>query len=130
MGVMPGLLIRLEEIAITSIAHQRYRRKSFRSLPAQQIDAGTNHKAAHHAASSASCQEEVGLTGDYLSDNLSAANRKAFESHLRLCPDCAAFLQTYKKTIEITRSFLRLDSMPTQPRKLTLPRPPIQPGQR
>lgn len=67
-----------------------------------------------------SCQEEVNLIGDYLYENLSAAKRRAFESHLAACPECAAFLATYKKTIALTRSFLHLARTQEPPKKLTL----------
>lgn len=55
----------------------------------------------------ANCRDEVSLIAAYLTDSLSAPKRQAFESHLNACRDCAAFLATYKKTIELTRSFLR-----------------------
>ena len=69
------------------------------------------------------CAAETKLIGDYLSNDLDAANRQAFENHLKACPECAAFLATYKKTIEITRGFLKLQSLTTQPVhfKLRLP---------
>lgn len=66
------------------------------------------------------CRDEVALISDYLTDNLSAAQRQAFEAHLSGCRDCGAFLATYKKTIEMTRSFLRA-GLRQQPR-LELPR--------
>lgn len=53
------------------------------------------------------CRDEVELIGDYLTNKLSKSERAAFEAHLSACPDCGAFLATYKKTIELTRSFLR-----------------------
>lgn len=56
----------------------------------------------------ATCREEVKFIGEYLADGLSGASRQAFEKHLTACPDCASFLATYKKTIDITRSFLKL----------------------
>lgn len=63
------------------------------------------------------CQDEVGLIGDYLTNNLSEAESLAFEAHLSACGDCAAFLATYKKTIEVTRSLLRTGvSNQSQPR--------------
>jgi anti-sigma factor RsiW len=37
----------------------------------------------------------------------------AFEEHLRLCSDCVAFLNTYKKTVEATPS-LRYESIPAE----------------
>ena len=56
----------------------------------------------------ARCEDEVTLIGDYLSSNLDAQVAAAFETHMQACPDCVAFLRTYKKTIEATRAFLRL----------------------
>jgi anti-sigma factor RsiW len=53
------------------------------------------------------CKAEVTLIADYLTDKLSPTVVAAFEDHLSACRDCAAFLQTYKKTIEITRAFIR-----------------------
>jgi hypothetical protein len=44
----------------------------------------------------------------------------AFEKHLGQCPDCSAFLNTYKKTIEVTKSFLKLQSVNVWPKPLRL----------
>jgi hypothetical protein len=49
----------------------------------------------------------VKLIGDYLAGRLRRRAAAAFEHHLSQCPDCEAFLKTYKKTIELTTSFLR-----------------------
>jgi len=43
------------------------------------------------------------------------------------CPDCTAFLNTYKKTIEATKSFLRIQSLNISPMPL-LGLPPKGPG--
>jgi hypothetical protein len=40
---------------------------------------------------------------------LAATVARSFERHLAICPDCVAFLKTYKKTIELTRSFVDPD---------------------
>ena len=53
------------------------------------------------------CRDEVRLIGEYLNDNLSNSERAAFEAHVKLCRDCSAFLATYKRTLELARSFLR-----------------------
>ena len=66
------------------------------------------------------CEKETALIADYLASNLSPADLASFENHLEECPDCKAFLQTYKKTIEITRSFLELESVKTRRRKPAL----------
>jgi hypothetical protein len=54
----------------------------------------------------ATCRGEVRLIADYLTNNLSFSERAAFEAHLTGCRDCGAFLTTYRKTIELTRTFL------------------------
>jgi len=52
------------------------------------------------------CREEIAFLDRYLASDLSARQRAHFESHLAVCRDCVAFLQTYKSTIELTRTFL------------------------
>jgi hypothetical protein len=52
------------------------------------------------------CEQEVAFIARYLSSDLSGNDVLAFERHLAVCRDCAAFLQTYRATIELTRSFL------------------------
>src|ERR1700741_2863902 len=54
------------------------------------------------------CEDEIALLADYLSSSLSPRVLITFEAHLEDCRDCAAFLWTYKKTIEVTRSFLEV----------------------
>ena len=54
------------------------------------------------------CETETLLIAGYLTSQLSPRTLIAFESHLKLCPDCRAFLQTYRKTVELTRAFLEL----------------------
>ena len=102
MGVNSVFAVGLEDRTITSIAPPRPGKK------ASPIE---------------TCRAETQLIGDYLSDNLDIADRQAFENHLRACPECAAFLATYKKTIEMTRGFLKLQSLKTRPVhfKLRLP---------
>ncbi len=69
------------------------------------------------------CKDATDLIGDYLADNLNPEDRRAFEFHLSGCRDCAAFLATYKRTIGLTKSFLKLQSFQAQPVdfKLRLP---------
>ena len=71
----------------------------------------------------ATCEDEIALIGDYLSSELSPPLLIAFQSHLEICPDCAAFLETYKKTVEATRALLTEQSREDLLRKLVL-RPP------
>lgn len=64
-------------------------------------------KTRNLSKSEYSCEAAVSLIGNYVAGSIAPAVHADFERHLSLCPDCAAFLQTYKKTIEITRAFLR-----------------------
>ncbi|HSE89126.1 MAG TPA: zf-HC2 domain-containing protein [Candidatus Binatia bacterium] len=67
------------------------------------------------------CKDEVGLIADYLAGRLNPTVLAAFEKHLGQCPDCTAFLNTYKKTIEATKSFLKRQSLNIRPKPLKLP---------
>ena len=69
------------------------------------------------------CEDEIPLIGDYLSSELSPPLLLAFQNHLEICRDCAAFLETYKKTVEATRALLTEQSREDLLRKLVL-RPP------
>ncbi len=53
------------------------------------------------------CRDATNLILDFLSGELSPETKAEFEKHLGICPDCVAFLNTYKKTIELTKSFLQ-----------------------
>ena len=58
------------------------------------------------------CQQVVALILRYLNDELDADTRRTFDAHLSECPDCAAFLQTYRATVSATRS-LSYDDLPS-----------------
>lgn len=66
------------------------------------------------------CKDEVALIADYLAGSLDPTVLAMFEEHLDQCLDCAAFLNTYKKTIETTKSFLKLQSLKVSPKPLRL----------
>jgi anti-sigma factor RsiW len=48
------------------------------------------------------CQQAVELVTDYLEGALSWRERRRFEAHLRACPNCAAYLEQIRLTIELT----------------------------
>jgi predicted anti-sigma-YlaC factor YlaD len=48
------------------------------------------------------CQQAVELVTDYLEGALSRHDRRRLETHLRACPNCAAYLEQIKITIELT----------------------------
>jgi anti-sigma factor RsiW len=53
------------------------------------------------------CRDATDLLLDFVSGELDFKTNIEFERHLEVCPDCVAFLNTYKKTIELTKSFLK-----------------------
>jgi anti-sigma factor RsiW len=61
------------------------------------------------------CQRVTDVIIDYVSGDLDAEMTAIFEAHLRVCPDCVAFLNTYRGTIRATRS-LAYDSIPEEMR--------------
>lgn len=72
---------------------------------------------------SLSCMQEVALIDRYLTSDLDPQLLQAFDAHLKACPECVAFLATYRKTIEITGAFLELQSRKQRARRLTLKAP-------
>ncbi len=45
------------------------------------------------------CQEMVELVTEYLDGTLSRSDRRRFETHLRHCPNCSAYLEQIRATI-------------------------------
>jgi len=116
VGVISASPIGLEDRSITTIAPRRPGNKSRPGSRNKRIDKLNKQTPIENISPIETCEAETRLIGDYLSDNLDATDRQAFEGHLKACPECAAFLATYKKTIALTRSFLSLSA----PKKLTL----------
>jgi anti-sigma factor RsiW len=50
------------------------------------------------------CQELAEFLMKYLEGELPEAQRASLDEHLDLCPPCLAYLETYRKTIELGRS--------------------------
>jgi hypothetical protein len=61
------------------------------------------------------CKEITDLLYGYLNDQLSPKIKRDFQRHLRICPDCVNFLNTYKKTTSVTRS-IRPEELPAKVR--------------
>jgi putative zinc finger protein len=53
------------------------------------------------------------LVFDYLNDKLSPKVKQDFQRHLRICPDCVNFLNTYKKAVSVARSIRPEEVPPT-----------------
>jgi Putative zinc-finger len=64
----------------------------------------TARKAVTKALTDKTCKEITDLIFGYLNHTLSPPLRRDFQRHLRICPDCVNFVNTYKKTASVTRS--------------------------
>jgi Putative zinc-finger len=73
-------------------------------------------KKATKVLTNRTCKEITGLIFGYLNDTLSPSVRRDFKHHLRICPDCVNFLNTYKKTASVTRS-IRPEEIPPKIRQ-------------
>jgi anti-sigma factor RsiW len=58
-----------------------------------------------------SCKRMTDLIFSYLTDRLNPTLKRQFEKHLRICPNCVNFLNTYKKTVSLAGS-LSEDEVP------------------
>jgi hypothetical protein len=65
-----------------------------------------DRKARPRVTSALTCKQETDFIARYLAAELRDPMLQAFEDHLKLCPDCVAFLKTYQVTMELTREFL------------------------
>jgi anti-sigma factor RsiW len=61
------------------------------------------------------CKEIVELTTAYLEEYMPQAERRAFEEHIGLCPECATYLDQMRQTIA-TLGELREESLTPQQR--------------
>ena len=50
------------------------------------------------------CREFAEFLHEYLFGNLSAEQRAVFDKHLAECPWCVAYLDSYRKTIQLEQS--------------------------
>jgi len=73
-------------------------------------------KATEPVLSNKTCKEMANLVYNYLNESLNPRVKKDFEQHLRVCPDCVNFLNTYKKTVEVTQT-VRAEEIPANVRK-------------
>jgi anti-sigma factor RsiW len=57
------------------------------------------------------CRELIDFLWRYVEDDLTPAERKTFDRHLAMCRSCRAYLDSYRKTIELGRvAFSDLDA--------------------
>ena len=65
------------------------------------------------------CQQAVELVTAYLEGALSRRDRRRFESHLRACPNCSAYLEQIQLTIELSGTIEPDDLTPGARQDLT-----------
>jgi anti-sigma factor RsiW len=65
------------------------------------------------------CKDIVDLLEAYLGEGLDPATTEALTAHLADCPDCTAFLNTYRRTVGTTRE-LREEELPAPLRERLL----------
>lgn len=65
------------------------------------------------------CKKVTSLIADYLNHDLDPDLLRKFDRHIRGCPDCVGFLNTYRKTLDALRS-LRYDDIPPDLQEKTL----------
>jgi anti-sigma factor RsiW len=59
------------------------------------------------------CQQAVELITDYLEGSLTRRDRRRFETHLRGCPNCSAYLEQIRTTIALTGG-LEVEDLPPE----------------
>jgi Putative zinc-finger len=72
-------------------------------------------KATTKVLTNKTCKEITDLIFGYLNDTLDGTVKRDFQRHLRICPDCVNFLNTYKKTVVASGS-LRAEDIPEKVR--------------
>lgn len=50
------------------------------------------------------CKELTDFLDDYLDEAMETGVRQTFEHHLSVCADCRRYLESYRKTVSLTRS--------------------------
>ena len=49
------------------------------------------------------CRELIDFLGAYLGGELSEEVRLRFDEHLAACPECSAYLKTYRETVKLAQ---------------------------
>jgi anti-sigma factor RsiW len=66
---------------------------------------------AEPAGATITCEQVTALLIDYVAGDLDPATILVLEQHVQNCPDCIAFLRTYRESIRLTRT-LRYEDIP------------------
>ncbi len=62
-----------------------------------------------------SCQDLIRFLDDYVDMTQSDKVRVAFDGHLKNCPNCVAYLKTYRDTISLARGACAEDAAAPPP---------------
>jgi anti-sigma factor RsiW len=52
------------------------------------------------------CREFIDFLWKYLDEELEPGERTTFDEHLAVCPDCVAYLDSYRRTVALGRDAL------------------------
>lgn len=52
------------------------------------------------------CRELIGFIADYLARDLDPAARHEFDRHLKVCPSCVAYFESYQRTIKLGKTVM------------------------
>jgi anti-sigma factor RsiW len=66
---------------------------------------------AEPARATITCEQVTALLIDYVAGDLDPATSLVLEQHVQNCPDCIAFLRTYRESIRLSRT-LRYEDIP------------------
>ncbi len=55
------------------------------------------------------CREFIGVLDDYVDGTMAPERAEEFEAHLRICPECRAYLVEYRTSIELVSALGRAD---------------------
>jgi anti-sigma factor RsiW len=55
------------------------------------------------------CKDVIGMLLEYLEATLGQATVEAFDRHLAICPECQAYVATYRKTRDLTGRVARVE---------------------
>lgn len=55
------------------------------------------------------CRELIDFLADYLDGTLAPAMRHEFERHLKVCPSCVNYLESYRQTVSLGKTLAAPD---------------------
>jgi anti-sigma factor RsiW len=58
------------------------------------------------------CRDLTTFLADYLAEDTSPEERSRFDAHLAECPECVAYLRSYRATIQLARGAFGEDPVP------------------